>query len=210
MPQTRECSGPECDETFVAYTPTSQYCSNRCKQRACRVRRLQRRASMPCAVDDCPNVGVFASGLCRMHYARRYNGVPIDEPKRGTDQPVDCSYADCENAAYKRALCTRHYRMFHAEAGKEWAAAQLEWHSESKARFYGGDVSPVDRLAVFDRDGWVCQLCGEPVDPDLKGPDPQCASLDHIVPLSLGGDHSMENTQLAHLGCNASKGNRAM
>jgi 5-methylcytosine-specific restriction endonuclease McrA len=34
------------------------------------------------------------------------------------------------------------------------------------------------------------------------------ASVDHIVPLSLGGPHTLDNAQLAHLRCNAIKGNR--
>lgn len=33
-------------------------------------------------------------------------------------------------------------------------------------------------------------------------------SIDHIVPLSLGGEHTLENIQLAHLRCNLSKHNR--
>jgi len=33
-------------------------------------------------------------------------------------------------------------------------------------------------------------------------------SLDHIVPVSLGGMHSMANVQCAHLFCNLSKNNR--
>lgn len=35
-------------------------------------------------------------------------------------------------------------------------------------------------------------------------------SPDHIVPLSLGGAHSLENLQIAHLRCNLSKGNQIM
>jgi 5-methylcytosine-specific restriction endonuclease McrA len=30
-------------------------------------------------------------------------------------------------------------------------------------------------------------------------------SLDHVIPISAGGEHSKANTQLAHLGCNAKK-----
>lgn len=35
------------------------------------------------------------------------------------------------------------------------------------------------------------------------------ASLDHVVPLSLGGAHTPENTQASHLICNGRKGNRS-
>ena len=41
-----------------------------------------------------------------------------------------------------------------------------------------------------------------------KWPDPEAASVDHIVPLSLGGDDTKANIQLAHFGCNCRKRNR--
>lgn len=63
-------------------------------------------------------------------------------------------------------------------------------------------------VEVYERDGWVCGICGEPVDANLKHPNPLSPSLDHIVPLALGGRHSRANTQLAHLVCNVRKGAR--
>lgn len=67
---------------------------------------------------------------------------------------------------------------------------------------------PYTRESIFNRDGWVCQLCQEPIDPDAAWPDPGTASIDHIFPVSLGGDDTPDNTQAAHMGCNSRKGNR--
>lgn len=61
---------------------------------------------------------------------------------------------------------------------------------------------------IAERDKWKCQLCGKPVNKALKSPHPKAQSLDHIVPIALGGEHSRANTQLAHLRCNISKGAR--
>lgn len=72
-----------------------------------------------------------------------------------------------------------------------------------------GEAKTVHSLAVFERDGWICQLCGETVDHRLAFPDPMSASLDHIKPLSLGGPHDEANVQLAHLTCNLAKGKNA-
>lgn len=58
---------------------------------------------------------------------------------------------------------------------------------------------------VFERDGWICQLCTEPVDRMLAYPDPMSQSLDHVIPLSRGGHHVWDNVQLAHLICNTRK-----
>lgn len=48
-----------------------------------------------------------------------------------------------------------------------------------------------------------CWLCGHRVNPYLRFPEPMCASVDHVVPVSLGGaEHDRENLRLAHLNCN--------
>ena len=66
----------------------------------------------------------------------------------------------------------------------------------------------IDRVVIYERDGWVCQLCIEPIDRTLRYPDPMSVSLDHVVPVSLGGDNSAENLQASHFRCNLKKGNR--
>lgn len=58
---------------------------------------------------------------------------------------------------------------------------------------------------VFDRDGWVCGICGRKINKRLKYPHPRSKSIDHIVPLSKGGSDSPINVQAAHLRCNLSK-----
>ena len=64
------------------------------------------------------------------------------------------------------------------------------------------------RLEVFERDGWVCGICTEPIDSELRYPEPRSASVDHIVPLSLDGEHTWGNVRAAHLDCNVRRGNR--
>lgn len=68
-------------------------------------------------------------------------------------------------------------------------------------------VEEIIDYVVFERDSWTCQLCSEAVDPKCEWPDSMSPSIDHIMPLSKGGDHSMDNVQLAHLGCNCRKNN---
>lgn len=71
-----------------------------------------------------------------------------------------------------------------------------------RARKRGATVERFKHQEIFDRDNWRCGICGESIDSALKYPDPMSVSLDHIVPLARGGDHSRENTRASHLRCN--------
>lgn len=74
-----------------------------------------------------------------------------------------------------------------------------------RATRFGVEYEPIDRSVVYNRDGWVCGICKGVVDPELRYPNEGSASLDHVVPLSLGGPHLYTNVQCAHLGCNWGK-----
>ena len=76
-----------------------------------------------------------------------------------------------------------------------------------RARLRGASVEVVRHRDVFIRDGYICQLCGLQIDPDTRFPDDSAATLDHIVPLSRGGEHSLSNTQCACWRCNRLKNN---
>ncbi|MDP9296180.1 MAG: HNH endonuclease [Actinomycetota bacterium] len=53
------------------------------------------------------------------------------------------------------------------------------------------------RRAIFARDGWVCQYCGQAAE-----------NLDHVTPRSRGGGHTWENVVAACRRCNSRKENR--
>lgn len=77
-----------------------------------------------------------------------------------------------------------------------------------RVRMADGPAERFSPVEVFDRDGWRCGLCGETIDSQLRWPDPWSASLDHVLPLAAGGQHTRHNTQAAHLQCNIRKGAR--
>ena len=66
----------------------------------------------------------------------------------------------------------------------------------------GEDVDP---LVVFERDGWICQLCWLPIDPAVRFPDKRAATMDHVIPYSCGGTHTYSNIQSSHGYCNEAK-----
>ena len=60
---------------------------------------------------------------------------------------------------------------------------------------------------ILERDGWRCGICRKVIGKKFKYPHPRSKSIDHIVPLSHGGDDTAENKRAAHLGCNVARGN---
>jgi len=60
---------------------------------------------------------------------------------------------------------------------------------------------------VGERDGWRC-FCRRRINRLLTYPHPRSPSVDHIEPLSLGGEHTYANVRIAHLDCNVRRGNR--
>ena len=76
--------------------------------------------------------------------------------------------------------------------------------SEARARKKGAHIVEfVDARKVWERDNGVCYLCGLPVEL-LK------MSIDHVVPLSRGGEHSYSNCRLSHATCNRKKYNKML
>lgn len=55
----------------------------------------------------------------------------------------------------------------------------------------------------------VCDICGKPVDFNLKYPHPLSPCIDHIIPIAKGGHPSdLDNLQLAHWTCNRQKSDK--
>lgn len=91
---------------------------------------------------------------------------------------------------------------------KHNAISQRGTVARRRAAKRGVRAERFDPREIFERDAWTCGICGDPVDAGLAWPDPGSVSLDHIVPLAMGGEHTRANTQCAHLYCNGCKGPR--
>lgn len=121
-----------------------------------------------------------------------------------------CAETECDRSVRARGVCNMHYKQQLRAEGRivqqPWNDRRRNNHYRRKARLGGGTWADVKLSDVIAHGGLVCGICAEPVDMDVKWPDPFSPSLDHIVPLSRGGSHVLENCQLAHLRCNISKG----
>lgn len=209
--QCAECGGPV---EQAEYGRPRLFCSDPCKARV--GNRRARRALLP-ARD--PNPRERTCLYCGQVFS----------PKR-RDQ-VYCSASTgswCVQAAYqaRRAagepLRQVEQRKTCNECGTEFTAqkSNAKWCSQTcRGRTTGreasrrrGPIRPesepyVDR-EIFIRDGWRCHICGRQIDPEILRAKLDGATIDHVIPLVLGGHDKPSNVAAAHNRCNREKGKR--
>ncbi|WP_435196348.1 HNH endonuclease [Streptomyces sioyaensis] len=84
----------------------------------------------------------------------------------------------------------------------------MDFHASNYSRGRGG--RPLSRLkALMKAEGTnLCWICGQPIDLGLPPNHVMAWTLDHYVPLSLGGDPlDPANAREAHRRCNSARGN---
>lgn len=107
----------------------------------------------------------------------------------GREKQAEWNAANPERLAeYQRAYTKRHYQKI------------LDKNHRRRAKLRNApDVEKIDRLAIYDRDGGVCHICGKKV-------SAKSFTLDHLVPIARGGSHIATNVRVAHGSCNSRRG----
>lgn len=156
-----------------------------------------------CRCDACRS---WASESMRAYRKRRHAG---DFPT------TSCVRDECERPATVRSLCVMHYRREMRSLGLEkspsdsWSdVRRSNWHAR-RARLNGSRHS--DRVLVaglIAQGATTCQWCSHAIDLALEYPHRYSKSLDHTIPVSRGGTHTLDNVTLMHLTCNLSKGTK--
>jgi hypothetical protein len=154
----------------------------------------------------------FCSSRCARNNMARNNRVKAEARDSGTRTCLECHrefrVPYSHGARGPRRLCSRtcakrrNRRSIRSNQGK----SKDKSHA-TRARERGLPVERVNRVAVFARDCWRCQLCGKATPHRLlksfKHPD--APTLDHIVPIASGGGHTWANVQCACRSCNSCK-----
>lgn len=85
--------------------------------------------------------------------------------------------------------------------GRREAKRRRHWRQRCHAT-----VETFNSRSILERDGWTCGICHEPIDRDADPLNDWAATIDHIVPLAKGGEHTPGNVRAAHRYCNAVRG----
>jgi len=105
-------------------------------------------------------------------------------------------------AKYCSRTCRNHACYLQAYA----TGSRKKQEKDRYARLKRAFRESVDPAEVYDRDCWTCGLCGRGIPRVVLFPHPESPTIDHIVPLALGGLHEMANVQAAHFLCNSALG----
>lgn len=101
-------------------------------------------------------------------------------------------------------------RVREEQKRRERSDRKRESEQRRRAVKRGAYTEHVSIEAVGKRDRWRCHICAQAIDRSLRHPDPWSRSIDHVVPLSVGGTHEPSNIRMAHLRCNVSRGARPL
>lgn len=86
---------------------------------------------------------------------------------------------------------TKAWRQKNPERVKELARQR-----RARMKNPDGRVEDIDRAAIAERDGWRCHICDKKVTRETW-------SLDHLIPLSRGGEHVRANAESSTVACSA-------
>lgn len=178
---TRRCRF--CGVTFTGKA-NALYCSGPCRSNASYYRTGQPKLFGALVVKECPECGA--------------NFLPPFG--RGQSRSVKYCGPQCRRrVGHRRRTRCPMSRALHRQ------------RRDAQKRLYGGKVNAVNAKVVFQRDGGRCQICGATLSWGLRGSYKAAApEVDHIIPLSGGGEHSYRNVQLACRRCNLLKGAQMM
>lgn len=182
------CAG--CGIEYVTRHTEQRYCG-----RACAFQSLRDRAEPARRLRQAARAAVKREAKVYKRWARRAKRLATPKPVWTRTCRECCSEF---LSRYRRGVfCSREC------ARKDGKRTERK---RRKARLRDVRVESVNPTLVFERDRWLCQLCGCKTLKRARGTcNPRAPELDHIVPLSKGGAHSYKNTQCACRGCNHSK-----
>lgn len=167
----------QCGQLFKPKTVKSAYCSSTCRENAKSLRFGPKCFECGAAMHKSRDMaGRPTCNECR----RKRPGYKGSGPKPNEHWNCILCNAECERPATKgqRPRYCGNCRV------RDW-------------------ITPTRRLALYERDRWICWLCLESVDRSLIGTrSPWRPSLDHVEPRSLGGSNDESNLRLAHQWCN--------
>jgi len=145
---------------------------------------------------------MFCSNDCQT-----FNQKLFKLPK--TAMPQKCS--ECHNTGYfRQRYCSPKCRLKAQRRTETYKSNKRAESRRRRARKRNVYNETVYLEVIAKRDKYKCHICRKRVNMNLDNTHKYSPTMDHLIPISFGGDHTYANIRLAHRTCNSSKGNRAI
>lgn len=199
-----------CGGGFTAKSNRAKYCSDGCnpntwdktriyfkKCRACHEIFVATRANTKTCSDECTTK--YRRLYIKLISVRDHYANQRDNPETCTN----CGDEFIRKYGEKSKMCSDKCK----EEYHRKMRSKVKYRRKMLKR--GASVSQnIDPMKVLKRDKHRCQMCGCKTPKRLRGTIKDNApEIDHIVPLSEGGNHSYNNVQTLCRSCNQSKSN---
>ena len=183
---------PICSVEFQARSKTHVYCSDRCRYR---------RGGLTCA---------RCGGYMQKSRTSRPQGEAVCLPCRRVHGSPGLYSKGCRCDVCRAGQADRmraYFQDYRDRHGKAWSTSYRKLQSEVLG-FWPTRRTGINsgvRVGIYERDGWVCQICLRPADRTASAQSDWFPSLDHVEPVAatLLADNSPENLRLAHRWCNS-------
>lgn len=152
----------------------------------------------------CVHCGGFVRTAAKNPCCNSIGCLKLERESKRVSRMVECVSCgqEFECVGYFTSVCSIACKKRRDKAAKKAAVARREMKKHNNP--YGRSEA-IDEHAVFCSDLWICGVCGQAVDHRRRNPDPLCAEMDHVVPLSKWGTHTRANVQCTHRFCNQVK-----
>lgn len=162
-----------------------------------------------CRWPECSEPAAY-SGLCRRDYSRAKRLKNHVDP--WNDWATTCLCVICgtswespRNANLRFCSNTCRMKQWKIDNPERARTIKMDGVRRRRARIAGVHVESFTITDVRMAHGDDCYLCGKRIKYSLKFPHPKSPSLDHVIPISAGGAHSIKNCAMAHMECNNRK-----
>lgn len=202
--RTYQCTCLTCGESFPSKCPTARTCQA-CKVLSIMARNAaKKKPQHPCVVCSTLCSSQKARPMCS--YACHLQSLLL---------PVACVCQQCgehyQRAYRKRSAICSVCATVNAQQAVKNGRRKRRLRERTQRRVVSKKgLLTLERFSdtdIFERDGWVCQLCRRKISKDVATTHPRYATIDHIIPLSKDGEHSRRNVQAACRACNIRKSN---
>lgn len=171
----------------------------------------RRKPPAPCRWPDCDDAKIQGHGMCNLHYQRGARLGNFEAPwEAWLPEPCEhCGEAFVGRNRVQRfcsdACAIGNWKVHNTDRLRELGRRHS---SRRRARIAATTVEPFTDDDVRLAHGETCYLCSRRVNFKLSWPHPDSPSLDHVVPISRGGTHTLDNVAFVHLVCNHRKNAR--